>query len=329
VFYTGTPGQQVTFNITLPYPFVTQGANPIHAYDWVTVTSGGAQQCLAPGNAFFVDSQQVKLRSYGTPPGASTTNSVTLTVPASGVVYLAVHLDYGFKGLSGFMKGLFDDAVDCATRTTVLVPNHGPYQFSVAGAQSGSTSIQNYNVFKRIPGVAGLVQYQTTGDPLPGTVVTLTNAKRVPVGSGVTDQDGFYMIPYKHTGKAATYYLSVATPPPGLYTETKAIKLKANAFVRLDFLVPTNSAGSATNGVGALTVASPPLLLTPRTTAGGTFTFTVSGPAGLSYVIEVSTDLQEWAPLASGASIATQQADFTDAAISKSGSRFYRVRLSD
>jgi hypothetical protein len=242
VFYTGTPGQQVTFNITLPYPFVTQGANPIHAYDWVTVTSRGGQQCLVPGNAFFVGSQPVaKLISYGKPPGASTMIPVTLTVPASGVVYLAIHLDYGFKGQSGFTKNFYDDAVDYANTSMVLVPNHGTYEFSVAGAQSGSASIQNYNVFKRIPGVAGLVLHEGTSAPVPGALVTLEKpaaAWRVAVGSAVTDEDGFYMIPYKHKGKVATYYLSVATPPPGLDTVTRAVKLKANAFVRLDVWVP-------------------------------------------------------------------------------------------
>src|SRR5215471_1322023 len=33
VLFTGTPGAQVTFNLTIPYPFVTHGANPIQAYD--------------------------------------------------------------------------------------------------------------------------------------------------------------------------------------------------------------------------------------------------------------------------------------------------------
>jgi hypothetical protein len=90
----------------------------------------------------------------------------------------------------------------------------------------------------------------------------------------------------------------------------------------------TNSAGSATSAVAVLTVASPPLLLNARTTANGTFTFTLSGVAGLSYVIEVTTNLEEWTPLASVTNIA-DQADFTDMTSSNSVSRFYRARLSD
>ncbi|MGD0745549.1 MAG: DUF4082 domain-containing protein [Verrucomicrobiota bacterium] len=238
VFGTGSPGQQVTFNITLPYPYVTQGANPIHAYDWVTVTNEGVQQCLTSGDTFFVSSQQVKLAAYGNGPSASTTIPVTLTVPASGFVHLAIHLDYGLKGSSGFTKNVSDDAVDCATGTKVLIPNHGSYSFSVSGAQSGATSIENNNAFKRIPGIGGLVLYADTMDPVPGTAVILKNAKGVAAGSGVTDADGFYMIAYKNTGKAATYYVSIATPPPGVYTVTKATNLKANAYVEVDFSVP-------------------------------------------------------------------------------------------
>lgn len=238
VFYTGTPGQQVTFNITVPYPFVTQGAVPIHAYDWVTVTGSGASQGLTPGNEFSSSSQLVKLSTYGKSPAASTTIPVTLTVPASGVVYLVMHLDYGLKGTTGYTQNFFADAVDCATGTKVLVPNHGTYAFSVAGAQNGANSIQNINAFKKIPGVAGLVLHSGTMNPVEGATVTLANASRVAVGSDVTDEDGFYMIPYKHTGKAATYYVSLVTLPLEGFSDRKTITLKANAFVRQDFLVP-------------------------------------------------------------------------------------------
>jgi hypothetical protein len=171
-------------------------------------------------------------------PKASTTIPVTLTVPPSGVVYLAIHLDYGLKGTSGYAKNVLDDAVDSVNTAKVLVPNHGTYGFSVAGAQNGSTSIQNLNVFKKIPGVAGLALYNGTINPVPGATVTLANSKGVPVGSGLTDEDGFYMIAYKYTGKAATFYVSIVTRPLEGYSDTQAIKLKSTAFVRQDFLVP-------------------------------------------------------------------------------------------
>lgn len=238
MFYTGSPGQQVTFNITLPYPFVTQGANPIHAYDWVTVTGGNSQQCLAPGNAFFASSSRVGEANYGFPPAASTTIPVTLTVPPSGVVYLAISLNYGLKKTVGYMNNLYDDAVFCANPTRVLIPNHGSYNFSVSGAQTGSTSLQNDNSFKQIPGVAGLVQHAGTLAPVPGAVVVLANAWGLPVGFAVTDEDGFYKIVYRYTGKPATFHVFIATPPPAAYRATQATTLQANAFVQVNFLVP-------------------------------------------------------------------------------------------
>ena len=148
VFYVGVPGQQVAFNLTLPYPFVTQGNKPIQAYDWVTIDSSYEGQCLSPGKGIFSSSQKVSLKSYGTLPNASTTVPVSLKVPASGVVCLTVHLDYGLKQTTGYQMNASGDALDCATGTKILVPNHHQYVFSVAGAASGSASIRNSNDFK-------------------------------------------------------------------------------------------------------------------------------------------------------------------------------------
>ena len=111
VFSTGTPGTSQTFTITLPYPFVTQGANPIHAYSSVTAQTVNGQTCLTPGSAFYVGSNQVVLSNYtgGTYQNANGGNSVgtytfdvTVTVPSSGFVYLNMHLDYGLKGSTGY-----------------------------------------------------------------------------------------------------------------------------------------------------------------------------------------------------------------------------------
>jgi hypothetical protein len=236
VFFTGTAGQQVTFNLTVPYPFVTQGANPIQGYDWVNVTSADGQQCLDPGNNFFVSSQQVSLSSYGKVPAASVTVPVTLTVPPSGAVYLTMHLAYGLKGTTGYTSDLSGDAVSCANTAKILVPNNAIYNFSVGGAQNGGTSIQSENSFKKIPGIAGLV-LNTILDPVPGTKVTLKGPSGLVVGTGVTDDDGFYFIAYKATGKTANYLVSVTTPPP-VYSTTTQVPLKANSFYRVDFSVP-------------------------------------------------------------------------------------------
>jgi hypothetical protein len=52
-----------TLDITLPYPWVTQGAVPIHVYGGQTVTVNG-QTCFTPLNEFANRSDQVTLGNY-------------------------------------------------------------------------------------------------------------------------------------------------------------------------------------------------------------------------------------------------------------------------
>lgn len=238
VFYAGTPGANVDFNLILPYPFVTQGANPIHAYDGMSLGECGGQLCVQPGNAFYVGSQQVTLADYGAAPEPFTSIPVSLTVPDSGLVQIAVHLDFGLKRSSGYLRNMYDDALDCATGSVVLIPNHANLEFAVSGAQSGSATIQNINVWKKMVGVAGLVLYAPTLDPVPGASLALYDANRVLVGSAVSDEDGFYVIPYKHKGRAALYSVRMATKVPSSYKTVVPVTIKANDIVALDFLVP-------------------------------------------------------------------------------------------
>ena len=155
-FYTGDPGEQVTLDLTLPYPFVTKGARPVHAYDWVNVDIGDTRQCLSPGNEIFVGSQQVTLASYAALSNTTTTLPVSLQVPDSGVVFVTVHLDYGLKKTTGYQRNDAGDALDCATGTSTLVPNHHDYVFSVGGDATGSASIQNINAFMQNSGLGKL-----------------------------------------------------------------------------------------------------------------------------------------------------------------------------
>ena len=48
VLYPATPGARLTFHVTLPYPWVTQGAKPIEVYDGVTMNTSNGQTCLPP-----------------------------------------------------------------------------------------------------------------------------------------------------------------------------------------------------------------------------------------------------------------------------------------
>jgi hypothetical protein len=238
VFYSATPGSSVTFHVTLPYPWITQGAKPVEVYDGVTANTSGSQTCLVPGHKILAGSQQVTMSNYGSKPvmGVTTyTMNVTVTVPATGFVFLAVHLDYGLKGNTGYGQDVAGDATMCASTGTILIPNNQPYTFSVSGAASGSATVSSYNTFKKNPGVGGLAQSQSTTFSVPGSTVTLKDAKGAALVGGVTDQDGWYVLNYKATGKSSTYYVTL-TPPTGYgAAQTKSITLKANSYVEANF----------------------------------------------------------------------------------------------
>ncbi|PYI79822.1 MAG: hypothetical protein DME26_22755, partial [Verrucomicrobia bacterium] len=141
VLYPATPGSSVTFHVTLPYPWVTQGAKPIEVYDGVTVNTSGGQTCLTPGKKVFAGSQQVTLSNYGSKPVMGVTThplDVTVTVPSTGYVFLAIHLDYGLKGSTGYGQDGAANATMCGSPGTILIPNNQSYNFSVSGAANDS-----------------------------------------------------------------------------------------------------------------------------------------------------------------------------------------------
>ena len=66
------------------------------------------------------------------------------------------------------------------------------------------------------------------------TASTITSASTL--AKGTTDSDGWYMLPYKWTGKSATLYVTMY---PGLKNQIqKSITIKANGYVQLDFTLP-------------------------------------------------------------------------------------------
>jgi Concanavalin A-like lectin/glucanases superfamily/Immunoglobulin domain len=93
-------------------------------------------------------------------------------------------------------------------------------------------------------------------------------------------------------------------------------------------VVISNATGTKTSAVAILTVTDSPVLVNSRTTAEGLFAFTLSGPPGLRYTIEATTNLQQWASLAVLTNT-TGQADFTDTTSSAGRLQFYRARLAE
>jgi len=110
-----------TIDITVPWPFITVGAMPVHVYDAEQVAiqdNGDGATCFVPKDAIAAYDAKITLADWkngtsnsvldcdqvvgpvntSTPGAGFCTLSLLVTIPASGQAYVNVHLDYGFKG---------------------------------------------------------------------------------------------------------------------------------------------------------------------------------------------------------------------------------------
>ena len=115
---SGAGGDDVTLTVTVPHPYVTVGGMPLHIYDGESV-SGNGFGCLNPEEAIRSEPMFITLDDwiFGVagagaynltcdavpgPGGAGfCTFEVTVLnseIPAGGLLYVNLHLDYGFKG---------------------------------------------------------------------------------------------------------------------------------------------------------------------------------------------------------------------------------------
>jgi hypothetical protein len=215
VFYTGA--EPASFDITLPEPFETQGAMPVHVYTDVSINDIDGFKCFVPDLDSEIYTGGLEGLSGLTDPG--------------GFLYVTVHVDYGLKGTTGYLPNLNNDALDAADEVTVLIPNFSDYIFSVSGSQNDSQTIQSSNNFKKIPGFGGLVT-DDVGNPVAGAPVRIT-LDGAWLGEATTDEDGWYMFVYKYLGKPADYTVML------LDTEqSDSGALKANKFAEANFEVP-------------------------------------------------------------------------------------------
>ena len=234
VFFNDGTGP-TTIYLTLPYPWVTQGATPIHAYSGVTTTKVDARTCLTPGDEIGHQTDQVTLSTYTDTNGNGSvgfgdtvTVAVTFQSP-TGFAYVNIHVDYGLKGTTGWTKGINNAAQNSGGLPTI--PDFQSYAFSFTDGISDSATVQSTNVFKRDPGVAGLI-LNSAGDPVPNVQVQIyLNGKLLRTVD--TDEDGWYMWQYKYTGKPATFTVKLPT-----YSLAQSGTLKSNGFVVVSFTVP-------------------------------------------------------------------------------------------
>jgi hypothetical protein len=249
VFRGGTPGDPVNLVITIPYPFVTQGAMPIHVYATYNVVKNDVGYCLIPGDqapGFEIHTaggtpspsgaETIVIGDY-TPPLESATTLVTVTgwMPDTGQLAVTIHLDYGLKRSANWSK-LGGAALDLALGVT-LDPCQ-TYTFAFLESNGGSReskSANSVNEFKRNPGFGGLVHAPPAlnDQPVSGVKIEAFTQSGLKIGESITDQDGAYLITYKHTGKAAYFWVKCPA-----YGKAQAVNIKANGFGFAEFVVP-------------------------------------------------------------------------------------------
>jgi hypothetical protein len=129
-----------------------------------------------------------------------------------------------------------NDILDCAD-----------YTFSHDnGLMSFSDTVQNMNVFRRLVGVVGSVFNAESGGGALGAQVDLIRRSTGDiVASAIPDEDGYYTVDYKHTGKAALYSVKLAG-----HSVRQDITLKANSGVVVDFLVSIDGTAVASSEAG-------------------------------------------------------------------------------
>jgi hypothetical protein len=228
-------------------------------HDNFTIVSG----CFVPGpnvegtvETEYKDSTSpsgkpwIKLQVYQpkgtTYVGDTTWVKVSGKVPSTGTAYVTIHLDYGLKGTTNWIKSL--DGLDTAINSSVP-PAPGPpvvggkieikspqeyLFFSVYGSVEDKATPESLNNFKKFAGFGGVVE-DCNAIPKEGVKVEILGPTGlVPEANNLfTDADGIYLLPYKHTGKQAEYTVQLPAYLPAL---KQKVPVKANSFAIVNFV---------------------------------------------------------------------------------------------
>jgi hypothetical protein len=236
VFYVGDIIEDDEFILELPYPFVTQGANPVHVYSSLNTDCEG---CILPiediTSQFDITGEPVTLGTGYNEFGQYSYIHVKANSDyTGGFIYINVHLDYGLKKNIGGLNGnlVTNDAesvIDITYPVNVNIENDTDYIFSVIGPYSFNSYdiIKNLNVFKTNPGIGGFA-IGKIGDPIPGKLVQIYKDEK-PYTDTLTDEDGWFMCAFKHIGKPTAFTIKTSGYPD------QTIILKANKFAAVIF----------------------------------------------------------------------------------------------
>ena len=300
-------GKLETFTISVPYPFITHGARPVHVYDgslvttdpfcvddqtlevtgacdFVTFDSTGCpagescdQQCFIPPEvALAALDRELEIGNWFDAPApiidwscptfnqsvvnnmGTCTLTVTATYPASCQLYVNIHLDFGLKGVHvdwnpGDGKpdrydpdvatlsdwGSYDALVDESqmfAAGSLGIPDCKDLDFSHTTAFAGEGfggKVQNLNIFKRPSGCFGLASTSSDGEGVTGATLSLVHPTDGVVLTAETDEDGYYLLEYKHKGKPTLYTVTLTTQDGTVLSGQ--VTLKGNGFAEVNF----------------------------------------------------------------------------------------------
>jgi hypothetical protein len=228
---TGTPGDDFTLDITFPYPWVTKGLVPTHMWGGLKLQQADGMWCVDPqGGNPQSDPDQILMSGYVNDVDDDQTLEVNGVIPETGLAFIRVHMDFGLKGTSPWLKGASNQATNSTLGSGVTL--FDPQGYAFLNSAGGTAVLESINVFKRDPGIAGLVTTLATGDPVVGANVRIYNAKGALVANLTTDSDGWYLWSFKFSGKMVTF--TVAVPA---FSQSTTFTMTGKQFVIVSFQV--------------------------------------------------------------------------------------------
>ena len=257
-FFDATDLDEMT--LTISYPFVTQGAMPVHVYDAGDATYDFDNGFgFTPGDAVDSQDDQIALDNY-TPEALGSTTEITVDVSGiDGLSIVTIHLDYGPKRTTGWAQKQvmdedknpiayeYDAETGGALKDGLEIINNQDYYFfhMLNGDTFGEVTGYSINEFKRNTGIGGLVVPNGI-DPLEAVEVQIyqnTAATGRPGSLSTpelratvyTDEDGWYLWAYQWRGRPTSFTVIMSYDGSEIYRKEN-IELSAMGYYSIDFI---------------------------------------------------------------------------------------------
>jgi polygalacturonase len=291
------PGSSKTFSLYNAQVGITNGAlaTNVFSFDGLAATNA-----LALYNARAAMSDAGALSANPITLCASTlSNSTSLTLPTTTVLNFALGTNTTALAVSG----------NLALSSTLNIADGGGFGagrytlFTYTGSLSGSPTLgatPSGYLCNLDTSTARQVNLIVTSTSSPPTITNQPASQAVLAGSNVlftVGASGSVPLSYQWWFNSTNCLLAGTNAS---LTISKAQPTDTGAYC----VVVTNTAGRATSSVATLQVFATPAatLDSPAFIPPDQFSFTISGVPGFSYVVQQSTNLQDWLPLATNTS---------------------------